>query len=81
MRIRPRKFDVGEVLTNERVAITEDMKMPELHERLSSVGAALLVECIKDLNRYRPIEQNHSQASYGELLQWRLCNDSGKVIF
>ena len=66
MRIRPKKFDVGEVLANQRVAISDDMMMPELHDKLSNVGSDLLVECVKNLNCYQPIEQDHSQASYGE---------------
>lgn len=66
MRIRPKKFDVGEVLANQRVAISDDMMMPELHDKLSNVGADLLAECVKNLNCYQPIEQDHRQASYGE---------------
>lgn len=66
MRIRPKKFDVGEILAAQRVAIPDDVKMPELHEKLSSVGADLLVESIKDLSRLEPVEQDNSQASYGE---------------
>lgn len=66
MRIRPRKFDVGEVLATQQVSIPDDILMPELHDKLSKVGADLLVECIKDLKRYHPIEQDHSQASYGK---------------
>lgn len=67
MRIKPRKFDVGEILATQKVAISEDMLMPELHDKLSLTGAELLVECIQDLKRYQPIEQDHSQASYGEV--------------
>lgn len=67
MRIRPKKFDVGEILATDRVSISEDMLMPELHEKLAQVGAELLVNCVKDINQYQPVEQDHSQASYGEL--------------
>lgn len=69
MRIRPKKFDVGEILTNQRVAVSEDVMMPELYTQLAEVGADLLVNCIKDLDRYKPIDQDSSQASYGELMK------------
>lgn len=66
MRIRPKKFDVGEILATQKVVIPEDVMMPELHDQLSSIGAELLVDCISDLNRFKPIEQDSSQASYGK---------------
>lgn len=65
MRIRPKKFDVGEILTTARVAIGDETLMPQLHDQLSSIGAELLVDCVKDLERFQPIEQNSSDASYG----------------
>lgn len=68
MRIRPKKFDVGEVLAANRLAIGEETLMPELHDQLSSMGAELLVDCVKDLDRYQPIEQSSSHASYGKHL-------------
>jgi len=73
MRLRPKKFDVGEVLANQRVAIPEDILMPELHDRLSKVGAELLVECVKNLDRYQPIEQDHSKASYAPKINNEFC--------
>lgn len=65
MRIKPKKFDVGEILTTQKVLIPDDVMMPELHDHLSSIGADLLVDCISDLSRLRPIEQDNSKASYG----------------
>lgn len=66
MRIKPKKFDVGEILAVQKVPIDEDMMMPELHDKLSLVGADLLIECVKDLKSYQPIVQDNSKASYGE---------------
>lgn len=66
MRIKPIKFDVGEVLATRTMAIGDDTLMPQLHERLSVMGAELLVECISDLERFKPIEQNSLEASYGK---------------
>lgn len=66
MRIQPRKFDIGEVLTTREIPISNEILMPELHEQLASLGAELLVECIQDLDKYQPIEQDNSLASYGK---------------
>lgn len=66
MMVKPRKFDVGEVLATRRVEIAENVLMPELHFNLATAGADLLVSCIKDLKRFEPMEQDSSKASYGE---------------
>lgn len=66
MRIKPKKFDVGEILKTQKVSIAEDVMMPELHENLSLIGADLLIECVKDLKSIEPLDQDSSQASYGE---------------
>lgn len=65
MRIRPRKFDVGEVLATRTAEIGDDTLMPELHGQIAQIGAELLIDCVRDLDRFEPIEQNHLEASYG----------------
>lgn len=67
MRIKPKKFDVGEILATRKVQIDNNVMMPELHDKLSLEGAELLVECVRDLDNCKPIEQDGSHASYGEL--------------
>lgn len=68
MRIKPNKFDVGEVLATQKVSISDDVLMPQLHDELASAGAELLIECVKDLNSYQSMKQDESKASYGECL-------------
>lgn len=68
MRIRPKAFDVGEVITAKQVPVPENVLMPTLHELLSTIGAELLIECIQDLTRYEPIKQDDTIASYGMLI-------------
>lgn len=68
MRIRPRKFDVGEVLASRSIAIGEETLMPELHSKLSAMGAELLVECVNNLEKFQPVEQNSREASHGKLV-------------
>lgn len=66
MRIKPKKFDVGEILARRSCAITDDMLMPRLHDKLANIGAEALVDCIKDIGQHQPEEQDNSQASYGK---------------
>lgn len=67
MRVEKKKFDIGKVFANRKISIGDDELMPELHEKLSEIGANLLVDVVKNLNEYQPIEQDNSQASYGEI--------------
>lgn len=67
MRILPKKFDIGEIYATRKVEITSDMLMPELHNVLSSAGAELLAETINNFKQIRPIAQDDSKATYGEI--------------
>jgi methionyl-tRNA formyltransferase len=67
MKIVPRKFDVGDILAQKEVPIGDEMLMPVLHDQLANIGAQLLIDCIKNLNNLKPIQQDNSQASYGKL--------------
>lgn len=49
MKIHPKKFDIGEILAQEEVDISENTKMPELYIKLADVGAKLLVSCLENL--------------------------------
>lgn len=50
MTIKPKKFDVGEILHQEKIAIPPEMEMPELHAKLGNLGANCLIETVKNLN-------------------------------
>uniref|UniRef100_A0A182XJX3 Methionyl-tRNA formyltransferase, mitochondrial n=1 Tax=Anopheles quadriannulatus TaxID=34691 RepID=A0A182XJX3_ANOQN len=66
MRIKPKQFDVGEILLQSAVSIERDTLMPELHDRLAAIGADCLVTCIEDLEGYyqRLTVQNDAEATY-----------------
>lgn len=49
MRIKPRKFDVGEIVKQAEIEITDDMQMPELYEKLANLGSNLLLEVVNTL--------------------------------
>jgi methionyl-tRNA formyltransferase len=52
MKIRAGRFDVGDIVATERVAVGEDERRPELTRRMADVGARLLVAVLRDLERY-----------------------------
>jgi methionyl-tRNA formyltransferase len=52
MKIRPGRFDVGDIVATETVAVGGDERRPELTRRMAEVGARLLVDVLRDLERY-----------------------------
>ncbi|XP_053699124.1 methionyl-tRNA formyltransferase, mitochondrial [Sabethes cyaneus] len=52
MKIKPKHFDIGEILRQEKVTIPEDTLMPELHSQLAELGARTLLECLENLQFY-----------------------------
>lgn len=67
MKIMPKKFDVGDILAQKEVTIDDDILMPVLHDQLANIGAELLIDCIKNLNKLEALQQDDSQASYGKI--------------
>lgn len=49
MKIRPKKFDIGEIISQCAVQVPEDVLMPDLYKQLADVGAATLVSSIREL--------------------------------
>lgn len=48
MKIRPKHFDVGEILKQKELEIDSNILMPELHSRLAELGADLLLKCLEE---------------------------------
>ncbi|KAJ8961726.1 hypothetical protein NQ318_021326 [Aromia moschata] len=49
MRIRPKHFDTGEIISQIKIPISNEMKFPELHKILGELGAQCLIKTIYDL--------------------------------
>lgn len=49
MRIKPKIFDVGDIVSQIPIKIESDMKMPDLHNKLGRLGAEELVRVLKHL--------------------------------
>ncbi|XP_035894947.1 methionyl-tRNA formyltransferase, mitochondrial [Anopheles stephensi] len=78
MRIKPRQFDVGEILLQSTVDIGRDTLMPELHDRLANVGAECLISCMEDLETYyrRQTVQNDAEATYAPKIDQKFAEIS-----
>jgi methionyl-tRNA formyltransferase len=63
-------LDTGEILLSSKINILPDDTAGGLHDRLSAVGADLLIETIKKMENsaLNPIPQNHAQATYAPML-------------
>jgi methionyl-tRNA formyltransferase len=63
-------LDSGDILAEEKLALDDEISYPELAEKLSKIGADLLIKTLKNLaaNKTNPIKQNHSQSIYASKL-------------
>ncbi|XP_017790874.1 PREDICTED: methionyl-tRNA formyltransferase, mitochondrial, partial [Habropoda laboriosa] len=49
MKIKPKKFDIGEIVLQKQIDIDEHETLPELHMKLAKLGANLLGETFENL--------------------------------
>ncbi|MCM1324047.1 MAG: methionyl-tRNA formyltransferase [Acetobacter sp.] len=66
-------LDAGDVLSQESVAITEEMTGGDLHDALSAVGASLLIDTLADLDNISPQKQDEALVTYAEKLDKAEC--------
>jgi methionyl-tRNA formyltransferase len=62
-------LDTGDILLQKEVLIHDDETAIELTERLSVIGADLLVETLRNLDKITPQKQDHNLASYAPILK------------
>ena len=64
-------LDTGDILLTSEVKISDDMILPELRERLMTVGADLLLKTLYKLQNggLQPIKQDDSLSTYAPLLK------------
>ncbi|XP_046739019.1 methionyl-tRNA formyltransferase, mitochondrial isoform X2 [Diprion similis] len=49
MKVMPKKFDIGEVVAQQKLNVHPDETMPELRHRMSRLGADLLMDTVEKL--------------------------------
>lgn len=67
MQIRPKHFDIGEILAQKTIEIGPTQMMNELHKQLSVVGGELLLTCLRNLpnSLNNAMPQNSEGVTYG----------------
>lgn len=80
MKIHAHKMDIGEIISQRKVPIADEILMPDLHRSLSEHGADLLLDCINDLpcSIQNAQPQNSTDATYGNYHM--LCMVHGSMI-
>lgn len=63
MRIRPKKFDIGDIVLQESLPIHPSTKMRELYEKLGVLGAKNLIKVLELLPEY--LDQAKPQPTEG----------------
>lgn len=68
-------LDTGDMLIKKVVKITDEMNAGELFDRLSELGAEVLLETIDAVenNTLNPIKQNDDESTYASMLSKELC--------
>ncbi|XP_077295670.1 methionyl-tRNA formyltransferase, mitochondrial [Arctopsyche grandis] len=89
MKIKPHRFDVGDIIHQKEVEIKEDTLQPELHNLLANLGAESLIDCIRrlpdclndacpqrsDRATYAPkIKPSMAELLWEEMTSNRVCN-------
>ena len=64
-------LDTGDILLSSKVEIFPDDTSGTLHDRLSTLGADLLIQTIKsfETGNINPVPQDHTQATYAPILK------------
>ncbi len=70
MKIIP-KLDAGPVMLQEKIKISQEMSYEDLSNKMSKIGAKLILESIKliENNKVNFIEQKESEASYAKKIR------------
>ena len=71
------KMDAGDILLSKEININDDMTAGQLHDRMSILGAELLLDTIQRLEEgnITPIPQDEAEATYAP----RIDRETGKI--
>ena len=67
------ELDAGDVLSKESVEISSSMTGGELHDKLSLVGANLLLDTLRKIEDITPVKQDESLVTYASKLDKSEC--------
>ena len=67
------ELDAGDVLNYEKTDITPTMTGGDLHDKLSQIGASLLLKTLDEMDNISPIKQDSSLVTYAQKLDKSEC--------
>jgi len=59
-------LDTGDMLLREKILIDENMNADNLTDKVSEIGAKLILKTLEDIDKIEKIEQNESEATYAK---------------
>lgn len=71
MKVKPKKFDVGEILAQEKVVIPPDILRKDLTHQMALVGSSLLCEVLVNLDAYEAgaVTQDNTEATLAPVVR------------
>ena len=66
-------LDAGDVWAQEKTPITEKTTGGDLHDKLSEIGARLLIKTLGELDSLKPVKQDESKVTYAEKIDKAEC--------
>ncbi len=67
------ELDAGDVLNYEKTDITQTMTGGDLHDKLSQIGASLLLKTLDEMDNISPTKQDSSLVTYAQKLDKSEC--------
>jgi methionyl-tRNA formyltransferase len=80
------KLDAGPILLTSKIKITKDSKFNEISQKMSNIGAKLILEAINLIknNTVNFIDQNENEATYAKKIEKKEArinwNDSAQIV-
>ncbi|MBQ4875481.1 MAG: methionyl-tRNA formyltransferase [Rickettsiaceae bacterium H1] len=68
------ELDAGDILSTQQIDIDELDDYQSLHDKLSTIGAKLLLEVIEKITEIKPIKQNNLGITYASKIKKELVN-------
>lgn len=80
-----KKMDSGNIIKQEKIEIKEEDNFETIHDKLSLIGANLIIDVLKDVDNIKSIPQNENEVTYAPIIsrdeELLSFNDYAKNIF
>lgn len=80
-----KKMDSGNIIKQEKIEIKEEDNFETIHDKLSLIGANLIIDVLKDVDNIKSIPQNENEVTYAPIIsrdeELLSFNDYARNIF